>query len=394
MANTINSNLLAPIIAAARETLSEEMTLLREVIREPAYSRRNGLLQAKKGKTIELPVPESMSTSSVSAGNTPPDPSALTVRDRSVTLDTFEAATFYVEGETVQNYDLDGWFGQQVLEAVRAVAYSMNADLLGQYLRIPTVAGTAGSGFFASNPDGLADVDKQLTTQLCPQGNRTFVASLKDYAALLKLSELQQANYRGDAVAQRTGVVGDYLGFSIYRDNQIPTHTTGTVTGDPSVSSAGAAQYATTIPIVTDSDDAVALKQGDSISFGDGNSYSVAADVSISASSSGDVTIYHGLEDALTSGDTLALSTGHGTGLVNVAGDMRGFGLGNRLPARDVHGVQPLGEPLPIVDPQSGVAMLLLAYPEYHRVAWEVCALWGTGIVDERKLCRVMSYSS
>jgi hypothetical protein len=96
----------------------------------------------------------------------------------------------------------------------------------------------------------------------------------------------------------------------------------------------------------------------------------------------------------VTSASTIALYTGHGTSLVNIGGDFRGFSLVNRLPATSIFGSQPLGEFWPMRDENTGITMALVSFPQYYQVRWEVCALWGVDVTDYRRLIRVLSYAS
>ena len=396
MSNTLSSDLKPIVIGASQQTLRESAAMT-------ARANMNGALQQGQvlsgnlGQELNVGVPAALSASSESAGTTAPSPTDVNISSRTVTLNKFYSSTpFAFTGRESQEYDLRSVFIQQVQEAVRAVVYQMNSDMNALYIKVPNGVGTAGTGFFASNSQGLADLNKRLFDLKVPLEGRDLVLSGKDYQALEKLTELYKVNEAGSAQVRTTGIVPQLNGFNIWRDQQITTHTTGTITLSPTVGSAGAAYKAESIPVDCGTGAAVALKQGDLITFSENTAYTYAvkADVSITAGNSGTVTIYHGLKEAVTSSSTVALLTGHGTSLISIGGQLKGFTIVNRMPARQIFGVTPLGDATPIVDQVSGMGLLLIAYPGKHQAIYQVVGLYGMDVTDENRLCRVYSYSS
>jgi len=400
-ANTITSDIMPRVIGNARETLSQSMALIKRTNVDGAAKSDQQIMAGNKGQVLSIGVPAALTAAAVTASNVPADPTELTVGSATVTLDQFYAASFKVTGKETQDYNLESWFTQQVREAIRAVAYRMNASMHSLYKKISISVGTAGTGVFASDVDPLSDARRLLKDRLCPDDNLTLVMSTKDHAALLKLDAIQYSSYAGDGgEAMAEGVRERLMGFELMQDQQVTTHTTGTVTaptaGGPNVGTAGAAAGATEIPVTCATGDGLALKEGDLITFSADTTkvYTVAEDLTVTAGNTGTLTIYHGLEAAVTSASTIALYTGHGTSLVNIGGDFRGFSLVNRLPATSIFGSQPLGEFWPMRDENTGITMALVSFPQYYQVRWEVCALWGVDVTDYRRLIRVLSYAS
>ena len=391
MANTISSSIMPRIIGVARETLTENFSLL------GSMSYDFGQAAGKLGQTVSVATAASLTAASVTAANTAPAPSAVTIGAKTVTLDQFFKTSFALSGTDTQNYDLNSAFMEQIREAVRGMLFKINATVWAKYTKIPYAVGNSGTGFFASNPDGLADADKVLTENLCPLSNRKAIVPLKDFQALLKLSEVQQANNFGSDDVIRRGVIGDVLGFEIHRDQQAPTHTVGTgVTSDPVASAT--AIGSTTVEITSDSGDVLDVNAGDLIEFGDGYSYAVQADATVGNSSTATITLDRGLEAALAGTENPALATTTCTydadSLVAIAGRMDGFGIASRLPSREVMGYMPQGQHFPIVEPQTGYTLLLSVYPQYHQVSFELSSIWGVDVIDSRKLIRLLTYSS
>lgn len=392
--NTINANLKPIVIGEARETLSQYMQLIRRMNIDGAF-RQGELLAGAKGDTLNVAVPAPLSASSVTPAAVPSDPTAITVNRASVTVDKLYKAEFALTTQDWQNYELSSFARQQISEAVRACVFQMNADSFALYDKITDSAGTAGTGFFASNADGLADLHKVLDDRNVPEAMRSAVWSTKDMAAFRKLDQVQFANYNGTDRTTRTGEIGDYLGFEHAQDQQVPIHTTGSITGTPDVNATEPVGE-TSIAVACGSGEAVALKEGDLITFSENtdNVYSVAADVTINASASGTVTITEGLVEQITSSSAVALQTGHGTSLVNIAGDFMGFTFVNRYPKEAIIGVEPLGDSMPIIDPQTGITLMMTAYPAYFQTIFEVSCLYGVDVTDYRRLARAYSYAS
>jgi len=406
MSNTISSNLSPVIIGEARKALRQSMAL---ISRANLDASGTNMARGKKGASLSVGVPAALTAGAITANAYGPDPTAITVGAATVTMDQFYSAKFFVEGTENQNYVLERVFMEQMKEAIRAVAYQMNASIHALYKKISISVGTAGTGIFASDLDPLADGRRLLKNRLCPDQNLDLVLSTKDYAALMKLDAIQYSSYAGDSgEALRSGRREMLMGFQLFQDQQVTTHTTGTVTSPstaagPNVGTAGAAAGATSIPVTCATGDGLALKEGDLITFSADTSkvYAVADDLTVTAGNTGTLTIYHGLESAVTSASVIKLYTGHGTSLVNIAGDMRGFTFVNRLPSAEVLGVPVLGSPIDFVDgddpdlgPGTGIGMSLFSYPQGHRVAFEVAALWGVDVTDYRRLLRVYSYAS
>jgi len=390
MSNTISSYLSPYIVGNAIEALSENMSLLKCTNHD--FSTAAG----SKGQTVSLGVPQPLVAESVTAANTAPAPSDITLGKRSITLSNEYKTSFALTGKETQDYELSSVVAEQIKEAVRGMSYKVNATLWEKYYQIPYATGNSGTGIFASNANPLSDMDRQLTERLCPLDNRKFICGTKDYAALINLTEVHYAQQSGMA-AQITGQVGDVRGFMVQRDQQIPTHTIGTLTGNPDTTAEVLAGVAS-VGITCDSNDAVALKQGDLIEFGDGYSYSVQADVSIGNSATGTIVLDRGLEATVVVDSALALATTNCTfdasSILSIGGRMDGYSVVGRLPETAPMGYATQGEHMPIVDPVSGFPFLISVYPQYKQVALEVSAIWGVEVTDSRKLMRGLSTST
>jgi len=387
MANSISAYLSPYIVGEAIEALAGTSALLANTNKDFSTAT------SAKGKYVSLSVPQVLVAEAVTPANTAPAPSGVSIGYRSIEISNEYKTSFPLTGKETQDYELSSAVAQQIRAAVQGMAKKVNDSLWAKYYQIPYYVGNSGTGFFASNANGLSDMDKVLTDNFCPTENRKFICGTKDYAALVNLTEVHYANQFGGEVA-RTGEVGDVRGFMVKRDQGVPTHAKGDgITGDP-VASATAAGVAT-VTVTCDSGDALVLNQGDIITFGDGYNYSVQADVDLGNSEAGAVTLDRGLEAALGGTENPAFATNFDAdSIVAIGGDLSGISVVGRMPEISPMGYQTMGEHMPIIDPVSGFPFLLSIYGQYKQVSMEVSALWGVSVTDSRKLCRGLTYSS
>jgi len=297
------------------------------------------------------------------------------------------------------NYDVNSYIMQQMREAVRGLVYKINADLITEAWKgVPYAVGNTGTGFFASNYDGLLDARSALLGRNVDVSKMAGIFSLKDTAALGKNDQVQNANQFGNRDLNVFGMVGRVAGFDIYEDQQATANTKGTITG----ATMGAAAVTTNTTVLTcATGEGVALKAGDLIGI-DGASYSVQADLDIAAENTGTLTVDRNWETALDGDETLAFATASegdagvydAATLRNIAGDFTGLSSVLRRPASEFLGGQTQGQHFPIVDEKSGAVLNLAIYQQYHQISFELSSVYGHKTTDARKLLKVFSYSS
>jgi len=387
--NTISSSLQENIVIGATEALSESMALLQGVQMNASPDPGN------KGESFNVGEYASRSASDVTANNVSPDGTAATLGAATITLGNHKKANFKLTGREFQGQNLDATVRSQIQECVRAVVYDINASLHALYYKVPFLAGDASRSIFndgsTASLSGLADLGKVLNDNRTDQSKWKLVVSTTEEANAKKVATLQQANTFGSRDVVLNGYVGRAMGFDIFMDQQCTTHTTGTITTGLTTKSGSTQAIGTTSLVCTTaaSTGAVALKQGDCITI-NSEYYSLTADAT-EASASTDVTLSldHGLTTATTGGDAVTLTTGHGSGVIGLAGDFSGFGLVNRIEATDFYGTGTLENRMIVTHP-SGLSLSLGTYKQYHQALFEASALWGVQVVDYRKLARAL----
>ena len=389
-ANTISSSLQENVVILGTEALSQSFALLDGVQMNATPDPGN------RGESYNVAKYATLTSGSVTAANVSPDVDAVTLNANTITLANHEKAAFKMTGREFQGNNLDPLFANQVKEAVRAVVFGVNANIWALYKKAPYLAGDASRSIFnngsTASTDGIASVGKVLRDNLVPDSRWKMFISPTEELNAKKVATLVQANTFGSRDVIYDGYIGRVMGFDIAVDQQVPTHTTGTITTGLITKAATAiAVGATTFTATTAaSTGACALKTGDIISIG-GYTYALSADAT-QASAATDVTlsIYGGIRgSALAGGEAITLATGHGTGEIGIAGDMSGFGLVNRIEASSFYGNNTLGNKMIFTHP-TGFSLVMGLYEQYHQAMWEVSCLYGTNVIDERKLCRVL----
>lgn len=385
MSNTFTNQMVA-ILSGALQVLREEATLVKIVGNNLSGEA------AQKGQTINVSRPVAQSAGAITPAEVPPALVDKAPSVSQVTLSNWYGTRFHMTSKEmgeVLNPSRD-FILPQIGEAARALIYSINASLFALYKKAYGYAGTAGTNPFYSDWDTLNEADKVLFNQLCPKGNRWAVMNAAAAESLKNVEDFFNAAFRGDNQSVQMGVMGELGGFKLMADQQIPTHTAGTITTGLVAKSgtavaAGTKSFSAT---TAGSTGACALLEGDVIAIaGHTTTYTLTA-AATQASAASDVTlaVEPGLEVALAGSEAITVK---GTHVVNLAFDANAFGLAMRVPADNIEGAPTLGPSVAMTDPVTGIPLKLTYLPGYHSAQWELSALWGCGMVDPRRVCRI-----
>jgi hypothetical protein len=360
------------------EVLREEVFLASKVNKD-----FNGAA-GKLGQTVSIAVPYALSVGDVTPGPVPPTPGDIQIASKTVTIDKWKKASFHMTEQEATYYQTSDIVPNQVAEAARALARTVNQALFGLYPKVYGFAGTAGTNPFGGsdkNVNPVADVRQRLSEQLCPENNRILLVGFEEEAAALKTEDLKRMMNAGDSQALRKGVIGEVFGMTVLRDRDRPVHTAGTLT---SVTTDGAtAAGAKLVAIKKGQGGAISLKQGDIITFeGQTQTYAVQADLS----DDGDVAIEPALVTALVDGKAVSVKATHN---VNLAFEPNAFALVMRMPPTSIEGAPTLGPSAILADPVTGIPARLSYFPGYHLAQWELSILFGADIVDARRTARL-----
>ncbi|MCK9471783.1 MAG: P22 coat protein [Bacilli bacterium] len=225
-------------------------------------------------------------------------------------------------------------FGSQVIDgAMQALAQKIDADLLSLYKDIPHASGTAGQ-----TPKALADIanaGKVLNNNKVPFGNRRLVLDPEAQASLVVLDAIAGADKSGSTQALRDANIGRVLGLDSYLDQNVYTHTKGTLdagaTGTVDVSTDG------TKVTVASGGNKGTVKKGDIVKFADvTGTYVVTSDAEMDATGAGTFNVYPALKEDITTKKI----TVTGSHVANLGFHRNAFALVNRPQALPMGGAE------------------------------------------------------
>jgi hypothetical protein len=342
----------------------------------------------QKGDTIQVPVPSVMAATDVVPGAYAPDPQNVAPGTAPIALSNWKEAPFTLSEKELAQV-IDGVVPIQLSAAIEALATTINSSILALHTGVYGYVGSAGATPFASDLTAATSARKTLGLQLAPTGNRRVVLNPDAEANALGLPAFSQYLQSADPNVIREGDIGRKLGFDWYMDQQVPTHTAGTITTGL-IAKAATVQAAglTSITATTAaSSGACALKKGDIVLFsGDSQTYALTADAT-QASASTDVTlaISPGKVVALAGSETITVKASH---VVNLAFHRDAFAFASR-PLMNQDFTKEQDEEFVASDPVSKITMRLSYRKEFHRTRFAFDILWGVGLIRPQLACRI-----
>lgn len=378
------ANTLTPIMA---KILARGLVVLREFCVMPQLVNGSYAVEAaRKGATIDVPVPTATVADQVAPSNVPPVPTTLSLKTVPIQLNNWYKSNFFLSDKDQLEVDRNQSFlPMQTNEAIRAIANQVNQSIHDQHWGVFGYEGTAGTTPFSTSDADAVQVRKILSQQLCPLSDRRGVLDFDAEANALSLSSFKDYLNTGDPEIKREGRIGRKFGIDWYVDNQVETHTSGTIIGTVTASGA-TALGATTVLIAAASASSATINQGDIITFaGDAQTYAAQAALTVGASSTGSLLIYPPLAVALAGTEAVTVAATH---VVNLVFHRDAFAFANRPLMDSTAGVD-LGNFMSMQDPVSGLVMRLEVSRQYKQTVWEFDILWGAALVRPELAARM-----
>ena len=369
--NTITA--LIPDIYEALDVVSRELTGL-----IPAVTMNASAERAAVNQNIRVDVEPAGNVSDITPAMTTPDPTGQTSGSTDIIITKSRAAEFGFVGDHQKALDTGiGYMSVRagkIAQAIRSVVNEVEADLAGLQSSFSRAYGTVGTVPFTTAgdyTDGTMAL-KILKDNGSPQFDNQLV--LNTTAGATFLGKQADANRQGSDSILRQGVFLSTSGMDFRESGQILTTGTDVITGTVTVTALEAVGQ-TTINLTTAAASGVTALAGDIITFaGDTNKYVIAADVTIGASTTGDVVIAApGLRAAVAA--TTAVS-GVAESARNMCFNRSALVLAARSPARPEEGDM-ASDVMIIQDPRSGLPLEFSIYPGYRKVRYEVGLAWG-----------------
>lgn len=376
MANT-TTNIQHKILARALLNLRETVVMPRLV------NRDYGLDARKEGSTVDIPVPVAQSATAVTPAQVPPAPASKTPTIMQIPMSSWYFSDFHLTDKDQMEIARDEHFvPMQMEEAVRALAFQINGDILTEYDAVYGYVGTAGTTPFASSAADVANVRKTLNSQLCPKPMRRMVLDHDAEANAATLAQFAHAEKSADSQVVREGELGRKYGFDWFSDDQIPTHTAGTG-ASATTDNAGYAIGVKTVTLASAGTGTILT--GDIITFaGQTQTYTVTSGDS-DVSNGGTVSFEPGLKAAIP-GSTTAITV-KASHVVNLGFHKNAFAFVTR-PLEDSN-VGNLRQMATMADPVSGLVLRLQIVPEWMQTAWVLDVLYGFKCVRPEYACRL-----
>jgi hypothetical protein len=370
---------------------------------------------AEKGDTIDVPIPTAVGTTDVVPSNTPPSPTDTTPAKVQVPLDNWKQNDpIYLTDKDMVEIDRNEHFlPMQLQEAINALATDVNTSIYSEYITatldqgVYGYTGTAGTTPFGSTVVDATNARKTLNKQKCPKSPRVGVLDFDAEANALALAPFSDAEKIMSATVKIEGEIGRKYGIDWLADDDVPTHTAGTIaaTGSPSGrkfhvnNGAGYAAGIDTINVDNGPSTAVTgtILVGDIIEFtGHAQTYCVVANTGSGQYSAGVYTFatnaiaglkfYPALTDAVVDDEEADCYDTH---VLNLVFHRDAFAFATRPLADATTGVKLGSEILTMQDPLTGLVLRLEVSRQHKQVAWEFDILWGVKLVRPQLVCRV-----
>lgn len=367
--------------------LARSLLVLREQASMPRLVNSDwGMEAAKKGKTIDVPISGgAQPVTDVVPSNTPPVPPSITPNQVQITLENWKETSFHLTDKEMGEIDKSAHFMPLAMqESVRAMANTINADLLNQYKGIYGYTGTAGVTPFATDVLAATDARKKLHQQKAFPDNRRMVLDFDAEANALALSQFSDADKVGTPTVRIEGQLGRKYGFDTITNSMVPTHIAGTAVAI-TVGTGGALLDATAVNLLDAG--AGTLVDGDIIDFaGDTQTYSVVGNYTLQAAVDTLVSISPNLQIALAGGEVVTKRADH---VVNLAFHRDAFAYAAR-PLEQSSADMQLGSLISsMTDDETGVSLRLEVSRQHRQVVWAMDMLWGSKLVRPELATRI-----
>jgi hypothetical protein len=340
---------------------------------------------AKKGDTINVPLPSAIAATNVTAANTPPATPVIAPTSVAIALNQWVEAPMYLTDKDLGEIDAGGVINMQVSEAVKALANRVTSDLYAEYKNVYGYVGTAGTTPFGAGVEvaSATNVRKTLNRQLAPMSDRRLILDPDAEAVALGLRAFQDSAWRSDSDGIKNGMIGRKLGFDVFMDQLVPTHTSPALSAGALTVNGEHLAGVTTVSLAK-ATNAGALLHGDIITFaGLSQTFTVTAAATLIVGNTA-VSISPALPATVAGGTVV---TKVGTHVVNLGFHRDAFALAIRPLEAPGDGLGNLIQSA--VDPQTGLALRLEISREHKRTRYSFDILYGVKLVRPELACRL-----
>jgi hypothetical protein len=364
MANTF-TNLIPNVIASMSRVLRNTGAVLNGFDTDMSADRAGLDQTINIGNTVEA------AAGAITPGAVAPALVDKTPGNRTMVLDKYYGSRFHLTGEEMRKL-ANGeevkarHIDQAIANVIEQAAGDMVTFINGN---AGYAIGAAGTDPFASTPNIVMDLWKELADNKAPDMDRLLILRTAQYASAGKLTQFQKLSEAPVGTDFATGRLGMLANFVTTYDQKLGTHTKGTANANY-VTSGESAAGTSTLTLITGSGTLVA---GDVVTF--------AADTVnkyvVRSFSGGILTLNAPLKVTIPTANALTLLNAHGQNFAL----QKGAGIiAFRPPAESGDIAEKAGEVEYVTDPVTGLTLRLAMYPGYHAAQYEVSALYGFGL--------------
>ena len=331
-------------------------------------------LGAQPGSSIDVPLPPTIATVDVTAANTPPATSDITLSTVNVPLSSWKEAPFYMTDKDLLEVQQDKLPGV-VESALSSIIETIDAQILTQ-ASLGAGMGDDQTGGIFGTIDEVTTPGKLLNKNKVARQNRSCVFNADAEAALLAREQFTSSDYQ-TAFPIEAGEFGPSpkMGAQWYMDQNVADHTKGTMTGV--VTNNGALSIGDTTVTLAGVGSGTTIVAGDLIKVGN-FFYGVAT----GRTGSGDITLNQGLIEDVATGQSVELADSHAANVMFARDAIvfvsRPFQASNAAIASQT-----------ISDPISGLSLRLEVTREHKRDRWSIDALYGTKVVRPQGVIKI-----
>ncbi len=335
-----------------------------------------------KGSTVDVPIP-----SAVTAEDVVPAASAQSVTDINptnvqVVMTQWKQAAFVLDDKE-RTQVADGTVPIQLTEAAKALPTAVDAYILTKCIGIYGYGGAGGTTPFASDLSAAVNARRELARNLAPTQPRYVVLDEDAEAAALNLTAFHSASVIGQSETYREGFIKRVMGADWFMDQNIPTHTAGTLLNGSSARvalitttvAAGASTMAVDHTTLTGT-----VLKGDLFTVSGATGTYVVTSTTVTAS--GNVATGITFSPAVKTGETFANNatvTFQAGGARSLFFHRDAFALATR--PLDDGGVGMPGSIMSAVDPVSGLTLRLEISRQHKRNEYAYDILYGAELV-------------
>jgi len=302
-----------------------------------------------------------------------------------VALSFWRRADFTLSDKEIEEA-ISGLLPIRASPTIKALGNAVDSFILGLYKGIYSTGGVAGTTPFASTVTAFLDARTKMNKTLAPLDGRFVILDPDAEGNALGLPLFHQANLRGDQGGVIRGEIGTKLGADWHMNQNIPTHSAGTLTANTSMVVNG--DHATGVSVITLRGTAPSgtLVAGDLFTLGGVAQQYVVVTVATATGTVVTVSIQPSLSVSHASG---VVVTYIGTHVVNLLLQRDAIAWASRPMQRSkFDGLGSLFET--VVDPISALALRLEVTRQNKQTTWTWDILGGANLIRAELGARIM----